>query len=230
MNGVIFDIKEMAVHDGPGIRTTVFFKGCPLRCLWCHNPEGLTSKPQLMYKESRCLHACPDNLLSVTGRAVSAEKLAVELKKSAEPLGDNFGGFTFSGGEPLMQPEFLLSLTEELKGFNLCIETSGYAQLDIFTSVIEKLDFIIMDIKLANTETHKKYTGVGNETILANFEALKKSGRPYLIRTPLIPNITDTKENLSAIKEIIGGSDWEQLPYNTMAGAKYKMLGMEYSL
>ena len=251
MNGVIFDIKEMAVHDGPGIRTTVFFKGCPLRCRWCHNPEGLTSKPQLMYKESRCLHcglcripcthpecqpfgrclhACPDNLLSVTGRAVSAEKLAVELKKSAEPLGDNFGGFTFSGGEPLMQPEFLLSLAEELKGFNLCIETSGYAQLDIFTSVIEKLDFIIMDIKLANTETHKKYTGVGNETILANFEALKKSGRPYLIRTPLIPNITDTKENLSAIKEIIGGSDWEQLPYNTMAGAKYKMLGMEYSL
>ena len=251
MNGVIFDIKEMAVHDGPGIRTTVFFKGCPLRCLWCHNPEGLTSKPQLMYKESRCLHcglcripcthpecqpfgrclhACPDNLLSVTGRAVSAEKLAVELKKSAEPLGDNFGGFTFSGGEPLMQPEFLLSLAEELKGFNLCIETSGYAQPDIFTSVIEKLDFIIMDIKLANTETHKKYTGVGNETILANFEALKKSGKPYLIRTPLIPSITDTKENLSAIREIIGKSDWEQLPYNTMAGAKYRMLGMKYSL
>lgn len=251
MNGVIFDIKEMAVHDGPGIRTTVFFKGCPLRCLWCHNPEGLTSKPQLMYKESRCLHCglcripcthpecqpfgrclhtCPDNLLSVVGRAVSAVELAAELKKSAEPLGDNFGGFTFSGGEPLMQPEFLLSLAEELKGFNRCIETSGYAQPDIFTSVIEKLDFIIMDIKLANTETHKKYTGVGNETILANFEALKKSGKPYLIRTPLIPSITDTKENLSAIREIIGKSDWEQLPYNTMAGAKYKMLGMKYSL
>ena len=251
MNGVIFDIKEMAVHDGPGIRTTVFFKGCPLRCLWCHNPEGLTSKPQFMYKESRCLHcglcripcthpecqpfgrclhACPDNLLSVAGRTVSAEELAAELKKSAEPLGDNFGGFTFSGGEPLMQPEFLLSLAEELKGFNLCIETSGYAQPDVFTSVIEKLDFIIMDIKLANTETHKKYTGVGNETILANFDILKNSGKPYLIRTPLIPNITDTKENLSAIKEIIGGSNWEQLPYNTMAGAKYKMLGLEYSL
>ena len=130
MKGVIFDIKEMAVHDGPGIRTTVFFKGCPLRCRWCHNPEGLTSKPQLMYKESRCLHcglckvpcthpecqpfgrclhACPDHLLSVAGRPVSAKELAAELKKSAEPLGDNFGGFTFSGGEPLMQPEFLLS-------------------------------------------------------------------------------------------------------------------------
>ena len=251
MNGVIFDIKEMAVHDGPGIRTTAFFKGCPLRCLWCHNPEGLTSKPQLMYKESRCLHcglckipcthpecqpfgrclhACPDNLLSVAGRTVSAVELAAELKKSAEPLGDNFGGFTFSGGEPLMQPEFLLSLAEELKGFNLCTETSGYAKPDIFTSVIEKLDFVIMDIKLANTETHKKYTGVGNEAILANFDILKNSGKPYLIRTPLIPGITDTKENLSAIKEIIGQSNWEQLPYNTMAGAKYKMLGMKYSL
>lgn len=129
-----------------------------------------------------------------------------------------------------MQPEFLLSLAEELKGFNLCIETSGYAKPNVFTSVIEKLDFIIMDIKLANTETHKKYTGVGNEAILANFEALKKSGKSYLIRTPLIPNITDTKENLSAIKSLIGESNWEQLPYNTRRVAKYKMLGMEYSL
>ena len=129
-----------------------------------------------------------------------------------------------------MQPEFLLSLAEELKGFNLCTETSGYAKPEIFTSVIEKLDFIIMDIKLANTETHKKYTGVGNEIILANFEALKNSGKPYRIRTPLIPNITDTKINIDEIEKIIGNSHWETLPYNAAAGAKYKMLGMEYGL
>jgi pyruvate formate lyase activating enzyme len=96
--------------------------------------------------------------------------------------------------------------------------------------VIEKLDFVIMDIKLADNDLHKKYTGVGNKKILENFEILKKSGKPFLIRTPLIPGITDTEDNLKKIKSIIGNADWEQLPYNTMAGAKYKMLGMEFNL
>ncbi len=251
MTGTIFDIKEMAVHDGPGIRTTVFFKGCPLRCVWCHNPEGLSFEPQLMYKDARCInckncqrecnhdecktfgrciHACPENCLEISGKKVTAKVLAEELKKSADVLGDDFGGFTFSGGEPLAQFEFLLELVEELKGYHLCIETSGYVSSEIFKSVINKLDFIIMDIKFADTDLHKKYTGVGNEQILKNFEILKDCGKPYIIRTPLIPNITDTKENLDVIKEIIGKSEWEKLPYNAMAGAKYKMLGIEYML
>lgn len=251
MNGVIFDIKEMAVHDGPGIRTTVFFKGCPLRCKWCHNPEGLIVKPQLMYKEARCIkcgrcsvkcshpecepfgrciRVCPQNCLEISGRTVESKVLSDELKKGAEVLGESFGGFTFSGGEPLAQPEFLLSLMEELKNFHLCIETSGFASGEVFSQVIKKLDFVIMDIKLADDELHKKYTGISNSQILENFTTLRKSGKPYLIRTPLIPNITDTRENLDAIKEIIGDSHWEQLPYNKMAGAKYKMLGMSYEL
>lgn len=178
----------------------------------------------------RCLHICPDNLLTVSGRSITAEKLAAELKKSSEPMGDHFGGFTFSGGEPLMQPEFLLETAERLTGYQLCIETSGYAERDIFCSIIPKFDFIIMDIKLADSQMHKKYTGVANEKIISNFRLLKKSGKPFLIRTPLIPGITDTPENLTAIKKLIGDSDWEQLAYNTMAGAKYKMLGMSYGL
>ena len=251
MTGIIFDIKEMAVHDGPGIRTTVFFKGCPLRCRWCHNPEGLSFEPQLMYKQvrcidckncqrecdhpecqpfGRCIHACPENCLEIAGKRVEVKELAEELKKSADVLGDSFGGFTFSGGEPLAQPEFLLELIENLKDYHLCIETSGYADSEVFKRVIEKLDLVIMDIKLADSSEHKKYTGVGNEKILKNFEILKNSNVPFVIRTPLIPGITDTKENLDAIEEIIGNSTWEKLPYNTMAGAKYKMLGMEYSL
>lgn len=251
MSGIIFDIKEMAVHDGPGIRTTVFFKGCPLRCIWCHNPEGLSFKPQLMYKEvrcincqscqrecnhpecqpfGRCIHACPENCLEIAGKRVELKDLVLELKASAEVLGDSFGGFTFSGGEPLAQPQFLLELIEELKDYHLCIETSGFADSEIFKKVIEKLDLVIMDIKLADSQEHKKYTGVSNEQIIKNFEILKSSGKPYIIRTPLIPNITDTKENLSAIKELIGESIWEKLPYNTMAGAKYKMLGIDYTL
>lgn len=251
MNGVIFDIKEMAVHDGPGIRTTVFFKGCPLRCKWCHNPEGLSLKPQLMYKEARCvkcgrcmtkcihpecqpfgrcIHICPQNCLEIAGKTVDTKELACELKQNAEILGDSFGGFTFSGGEPLFQPEFLMELMNELKDYHLCIETSGYAEKAVFEKTMEKLGFVIMDIKLADSEQHKKYTGVSNEKILDNFSVLKKSGKPYLIRTPMIPGITDTKENLEAIKRLIGTSDWEQLPYNKMAGAKYQMLGISYSL
>lgn len=251
MKGVIFDIKEMAVHDGPGIRTTVFFKGCPLRCKWCHNPEGLSSEPQLMFKEARCvkcgrclkkcdhpecqpfgkcIHICPQNCLEIAGRSVEAKELTEELRKNAEILGESFGGFTFSGGEPLAQPKFLAELIKELKEFNLCIETSGYAPSEVFREAVQNLDYIIMDIKLADSEQHKKFTGVGNEIILRNFEFLKNSGKQYLIRTPLIPNITDTKENLCNIEKLIGASDWERLPYNKMAGAKYKMLGMSYGL
>ena len=251
MTGIIFDIKEMAVHDGPGIRTTVFFKGCPLRCSWCHNPEGLSFKPQLMYKQvrcidckncqrecdheecqlfGRCIHACPENCLEIAGKEVAVKDLTTELKASAEVLGDSFGGVTFSGGEPLAQPKFLLELIEELKDYHLCIETSGFTDSKTFETIIEKLDFIIMDIKLADSKEHEKYTGVSNEQILKNFEILKRSGKPYIIRTPLIPDITDTEANLDAIQQIIGESNWEKLPYNTMAGAKYKMLGMKCSL
>lgn len=251
MIGTIFDIKEMAVHDGPGIRTTVFFKGCHLRCRWCHNPEGLSFEPQLMYKYARCIdcknclkdceheeckpfgrciHACPENCLEIAGRKIDSKELAEELKRSAEILGSSFGGFTFSGGEPLAQPEFLLEIIEELKDYHLCIETSGFCDSEMFKSIINKLDFIIMDIKLADSEHHKIYTGIGNELILKNVEILKKSGKPYIIRTPLIPDITDTKENLSAIEKTIDSSRWEKIPYNTAAGAKYKMLGMEYCL
>lgn len=251
MNGVIFDIKEMSVHDGPGLRTTVFLKGCPLRCKWCHNPEGLTSEPQLMYKESicvkcgmcsiecshpeckrfgRCLHICPNNCLEVSGRNIDSEELADLLKRNADILGDSFGGFTFSGGEPLAQPIFLSDVAKRLTGYHLCIETSGYASNEVFCEVLDLIDYCIMDIKLFDTDLHKRYTGVGNKAILANFDRLKSSGKPYLIRTPLIPGITDTDENLSAIKKLIGDSPWEKLPYNKMAGAKYRMLGMIYGM
>lgn len=251
MTGIVFDIKEMAVHDGPGIRTTVFFKGCPLRCRWCHNPEGLSYELQLIYKDARCIdckscrrncdhdecqpygrciHACPENCLEISGRKVESADLAKELKESAGILGHSFGGFTFSGGEPLAQPRFLLELVEELKDYHLCIETSGYCNTEIFKAALCKLDFVIMDIKLADGKAHREYTGLENTLILKNFEILKNSGKPYVIRTPLIPNITDTPENLAAIEKIIGGSDWEKIPYNAAAGAKYKMLGMEYIL
>lgn len=251
MKGQIFDIKEMAVHDGPGLRTTVFFKGCPLRCRWCHNPEGLSALPQLMYKETmcihcgrcriacehadcepfgRCVHVCPHNCLEIVGRTVEADELATVLRSGVDTLGENFGGVTFSGGEPLAQPEFLQALAKQLDGIHLCMETSGYAETAVFERTVDAMDFVIMDVKLADNEKHRQYTGVGNEKILDNLRRLQRSGKAHLLRTPLIPNITDTAKNLKAIRQLVGDSDWEQLPYNRMAGAKYNMLGIHYTL
>ena len=250
MIGMIFDIKEFSLHDGPGARTTVFLKGCPLVCRWCHNPEGLKKEKQLMVKTARCkgcrkcaapcshpecqpykrcIHACPDGLVEICGREIEAVDLARELMKNADILKMNNGGITISGGEPLMQWEFLEELLDNLK-CHTAIETSGYADSDVFKRIIDKVDYVLMDIKLADRVEHKKYTGVYNDKILENLEYLKKSGKEYIIRTPLIPGITDTEENLDAIEKIIGNSKWEKLKYNEMAGVKYPMLGMEYGL
>lgn len=249
MKGIVFDIKEMAVHDGPGLRTTVFLKGCPLRCVWCHNPEGLSSKPQLMYKEARCrkcnlcqmvcdhpecapynrcIHMCPENCLEIVGREVDAYELASEIEQSALVLGEQFGGFTFSGGEPLSQASFILEVMRHLPNYHFCIETSGYANADVFSDVLGHVDYVIMDLKLADDNAHRQYTGVSNIPILKNLETLRSSGKPCRIRTPLIPGITDTAENLAKIRDLVGSLEHECLNYNPVGEAKYKMLGISY--
>lgn len=249
--GIIFDIKEFALHDGPGVRTTVFLKGCPLRCVWCHNPEGLRISPELMTKDSRCrrcgkcrtdcthdacrpfgrcLYACPDALISVCGREITADALLDRLRKDADFLRDGEGGVTFSGGEPLLQGDFLLTMLHRLRecGIHTAVETSGYAQPELFQNVMQAADYVIMDLKLADPLLHKKFTGVENARILENAAFLRASGKPHEFRTPLIPGITDTEENLAALREIAGDSPHELLPYNELAGAKYPMLGMEF--
>ena len=245
----IFDIKRFAVGDGPGIRTTVFFKGCPLRCRWCHNPEGLEAAPQLMHEAARCtgcglcrvpcrhadcapwgrcLHVCPQNALKVAGRTVTAAELSAELAGEAEFLRSAGGGVTFSGGEPLMQGEFLLALIPRLGGLHTCIETSGFAPEGLFAAVVERLDYVLFDLKLADTEEHTRWTGVPNALIHANLAQLRASGKPFTLRVPLIPGITDTDENLRGLAVLAGEDRVELLPYNALAGAKYRQAGMEY--
>lgn len=229
----------------------MFLKGCPLRCVWCHNPEGLTSTPQLLYKKNlcthcnrckipcnhpectsfnRCIHACANNCLSVSGTDISANALADKLHKNKEILKMLGGGITLSGGEPMLHADFVCELADKLSDIHLAIQTSGYTDFSIYKSVIDKFDFIMQDIKLADDEAHQRYTGVSNAPILQNIEYLKSCGKPFVFRVPLIPNITDTDQNLKALSKIAESFPVELLRYNTMAGAKYEMLGTKYSL
>ena len=253
--GTVFDIKQMAVFDGPGLRTTVFLKGCPLRCRWCHNPEGLSTAPQLMVSDNGCLHcgrceqvclspghcqncgrcvrACPLHLRRIAGTEWTAADLAEHLQKDADILRMNGGGITFSGGEPTLQGEFLIAVLSLLPGMHKAIETCGYCSADLFGRILRQLDYVLMDLKLADSGLHQKWTGKPNELILENFAQLKESGIPFTIRIPLIPGVTDTPENLSATAGLLVGCDClervELLPYHKTAGAKYAMVRKTYS-
>lgn len=251
MIGTVFDIKEMTVHDGPGSRVTVFLKGCPLRCIWCHNPEGLSAKPELMVKHAgclkcglckkecahpecqpfgRCLHTCPKGLVTLAGVEYSPEKLVEKLIPYERFLNSAGGGITFSGGEPLMQADFVYETAKLLPNIHKAIQTSGYADTEMFKKVLSVMDYCLFDIKIADSETHKKYTGVTNEKILENYKILRNSGVEHVVRIPLIPGITDTPENLRAISEIVGEDKVEVMRYNHLAGAKYSMVGREFTL
>lgn len=252
MTGILFDIKEFALNDGDGIRTTVFLKGCPLSCAWCHNPEGISPAPELYVRRNgctdcglcrrpcthpecqpfgRCLHICPNNLLSVKGQEWEAEALAGKLLSGRGIMDSTGGGVTLSGGEPLMQADFCAELLSLLRGkVNCAVETSGFAAPEVFRRVISLCDHVYMDLKIADPDAHRKYTGVPNGPILENARWLRVSGIPHTFRTPLIPGITDTEENLTAIGKLTGGDPWEQLPYNGLAPAKYPCVGRVFSL
>ena len=251
MTGTIFDIKEFSIHDGPGPRVTVFLKGCPLRCLWCHNPEGLQREPQLLWKESlcvgcgrcripcehpecqgldRCRHQCTKGALTLSGVPWEAEALAKKLRSYQQMLHSMGGGITLSGGEPLYQPEFTIALLENLRGMHRAIQTSGFASEQVFRQVFAHVEYVMMDVKLADSKLHQTYTGVDNTPILRNLRILQDSGKPHLLRTPLIPGITDTPENLEAIAQLAGDSPVELLEYNAFAPVKYAQLGKDFPL
>jgi pyruvate formate lyase activating enzyme len=223
-SGIVFDIKEFSVHDGPGIRTTVFLKGCPLACMWCHNPEGQSIQPQIIRSPSG---------ERLAGQEYTAGDLASLLNQQADILRANEGGITFSGGEPLFQAGFVAEVIDALDDLHVLLDTCGHGTPSDFLLLISRSDLVYFDIKLIDREKHLRYTGLDNDLIMQNLALLSQSGCPYVIRVPLVPGITDTDENLAEIagtvRDLPGLLEVNLLPYNRAAGAKYGYAGMQFA-
>ncbi len=269
--GVVFDIKKFAVDDGPGIRTTIFLKGCPMRCWWCHNPEGQLSTPELMYRKNRCISCedcisscprgalsisgrrklsidrkdcdvcgkcalkCPTGALEIVGKEVGVNEVVKEIVKDSAFYDESRGGITISGGEPLLQIDFLNALLDECKNRNVhtVVDTSGFASRVTIEKIKDKVDLFLYDIKIMDEKRHKKYTGVSNKQILENFKTLANNGSDLLVRVPIVPGITDSRDNVARIAEFIVSCSVEHtclLPYHRAGIEKYRGLGRSYKL
>lgn len=261
LKGLIFDIQRFSIHDGPGIRTTVFFKGCNMRCLWCQNPESLNPKPEIAFYPSKCCHSgackkvcpetainlnsqrriirskctvcgecakvCPSDAIRVVGKYYTPMEL-LELVLRDIPFFENSnGGITLSGGEPLLQSEFVIQFAKlvKSKGIHLAVETAGNIYPKTFSKCIEPFDLVLYDLKAIDNVLHKKLTGAGNKQIIHNLQLLIQSGKPVWVRVPLIPKHTMTNNNLESIAKFIselGVNNIYLLIYHSMGEAKIK--------
>jgi pyruvate formate lyase activating enzyme len=273
-SGIIFKIRRFSLHDGPGIRTCIFMKGCPLKCSWCHSPEGISSdigiwhhpdacigcglctsvcrqKALMLFKSTEniikinrdlcnlagdCVTACPANSIRFTGKMVSISEITEEIEKDLAYYQSSGGGVTLTGGEPLFQPFFSAGILKNCRelGVHTAIETCLLAERKKLDLVAEHVDLFITDLKIDDPETHKNYTGRSNETIKDNFRYLAASGKKIIVRIPIIKEITDTEENISAIikfvKEINKEIPIEYINYNPLTRNNYDKLGLPFTL
>lgn len=269
--GIIFDIKKFALHDGPGIRTTVFFKGCPLRCLWCHNPEGMFAEPEILFNRDRCIdcghciEACPQKAVARTasglsrdgekcracgtcirtcpseaweqaGREMTAEAVMTVIEKDIPFYRQSGGGVTFSGGEPLMQPDFLLELLDRCGRLELhrALDTCGHADPGLLVKAAERAELILYDIKHTDPAKHLEQTGVSNDLILDNLRLLSGLKIDIMIRVPVIPGFNDDIRDMERLAGLIRSLPRNHmislLPYHSTAGSKYGRMGKKYGL
>ena len=270
--GTVFNIQKFCVNDGPGIRTTVFFKGCPLNCLWCHNPESKGLRQELFFDPGKCITcgscipvcphgchtltasrghgfdrtrcivcgacagACPAGAMELVGREMTAAEILEEVEKDAPFYQNSGGGMTLSGGEPMLQFDFVLSLLRQAKERELhtAMETCGFAPAEHYRAVAAYTDLFLFDYKVTDPELHCRCTGVSNEKILTNLRLLDSLGAKTVLRCPIIPGINDTAEHFSGIARVaeslthIQGVDVE--PYHPLGAGKSALLGREYPL
>lgn len=225
--GTLFRIKKFALHDGPGIRTTLFLKGCPLSCPWCHNPEGIDPRPQIL---SRCPSSGKGH--EKVGRVMAADALMGEIEKDLIFYDESGGGVTFSGGEPLFQPQFLESILAlcNQREIHAALDTSGFAPAGVVDRMLPRLQLILFDLKVMDADRHRRLTGVSNRIILENLQRIDASGTPLRIRVPLIPGMTDDADNLEAIVRFAGSLQSVQgvdlLPFHRTGAAKYRRLAI----
>lgn len=232
----IFDIKRFAIHDGPGIRTTVFLKGCPLRCWWCHNPESQEREP-VSVDILRKVNGSSVPGKKVYGERVSVVKVVETLLKDIHFYEESGGGVTFSGGEPLMQAEGLLQLLEACKkhGIHTTVDTCGYASREQYQRILPVTDLFLFDLKHMDPELHKEHTGVENGPILSNAAFLLEQESRLIFRIPVIPGINTTSSEVEAMVSFLRErakkiSEVHLLPYHRIAENKYRKLKMEQHL
>ena len=246
MTGRIFEIKRFAVHDGDGIRTTVFFKGCPLRCVWCHNPEGINFEPQVAHYEQKCIGCgecqkqgfAPGNCLGdayvMYGKEITVDELLPTLLEDKELYDTSGGGVTLSGGECLMQADFCAELLNRLKaeGIHTAVDTCGYVSREALHKVIPYTDVFLYDVKAFDEHVHSNCTGKSNKPILENLKYLDSVGKNIEIRIPYVPKYNDGQIEKIAhflfdLKHI---TKIRVLPYHNYAGSKYAALNMANTL
>ena len=235
LTALITEIERFSVHDGPGIRTTVFLKGCPLHCVWCHNPECISFEPQMLHYPEKCIgcgkcdEGCYAGARVLCGREMTVEDIMSEILADKPYYGEQ-GGVTISGGEPLAHREFTMALIEAChrEGNHVGVESSLY-RFD--EEILSSLDLIMADLKIFDDDKHKKYVGIGNEDIKQNLRRADTLGIPMIIRTPIVPGINDTVENISATAEFLrtlkNVTAYELLPYHPLGISKATALGIE---
>ena len=218
--GLVFNIQKFCVNDGPGIRTTVFFKGCPLRCRWCHNPESQSCEQEPMYENEMC------------GKQMTVQEVLDEVLKDKIFYENSGGGLTVSGGEPLMQFDFAYELLKEAKqkGIHTCVETCGFCQKDKITKIAEFTDIFLFDWKLTDSKLHKEYIGADNDVILENLKAIDSLNSKIILRCPIIPKVNDTEDHFNGIAKVADSLKnilaIEIEPYHSLGSNKYEKLGL----
>jgi len=237
MQGLLFSIKRYSIHDGPGIRVTFFMKGCPLSCWWCHNPEGISSEKQSV-EQTRRVGEKDFSGMEEVGKYYSVDDLLEIVDKDRIFLQQSNGGVTFSGGEPMLQAEFLFEALKTCKenGYHTAVDTSGYASPESYIKIIPFTDLFLFDIKHLNPARHIEFTGVSNIGIMDNLNLVVSSGKDVMVRIPVIPGKNDDPENLTAVRDLLTRLKCENLrminllPFHRIGKAKYSKFNLPYRM